>query len=225
MDGLSQVDVPPSDETGERFSSIVFGEQTTGKQTPDPAGMNQLRVARGNVRSKRSLTDTIAVTLALPVYVFFFLVGLLTLCLLEIRQANVPAFTSLVAALEEKDRAEDPQSGLKSVLLNLVEQRTYYSQFFNTINCSELGMIDTGYWAKVASGAAPAAKDILEIQHTDAPPSCEVLRETVKAHIRAVVAKEDEIRAKIADLGILVSCLHLWHKCAGTPYYSSFRPT
>src|ERR1700730_4221664 len=103
MDSLSGFEVSPPDESGQPVLSNTFGKQTTGKQPPDPAGMSHLEVAGEQVKSQKSLTGIIAVGLALPVYFLFFFVGSLTLCLLEIRQANVPAFTSLVATLEEKD--------------------------------------------------------------------------------------------------------------------------
>jgi hypothetical protein len=74
----------------------------------------------------------VAGALIAVVYIAIFLACLLVVSLLEIRQANLVAFNSLVATLEQRDRFADPQNGLDKELDQIKAERTAYS------NCSPI---------------------------------------------------------------------------------------
>jgi hypothetical protein len=79
----------------------------------------------------------VAGALIAVVYIAIFLACLLVVSLLEIRQANLVAFNSLVATLEQRDRFADPQNGLDKELDQIKAERTAYSKLLADINCSE----------------------------------------------------------------------------------------
>jgi hypothetical protein len=62
----------------------------------------------------------------LVMYATIFAAALLTLSLVEIRQANMVNFNALIAALEQRDRELDKESGLATVLQRLGDQRKQY---------------------------------------------------------------------------------------------------
>jgi hypothetical protein len=124
------------------------------------------------------------------VYIAIFLACLLVVSLLEIRQANLVAFNSLVATLEQKDRFADPQRGLDYALGQIKIERVAYDKLLAKINCSE--------------PAIPEAKADNPVGHSnqkqkDDGLSCEDVRGSINRHANALAASEDETLFRIAN--------------------------
>lgn len=136
----------------------------------------------------------IAGALIAIVYIAIFLACLLVVSLLEIRQANLVAFNSLVATLEQRDRFADPQKGLESVLGQIQTQRVAYDKLLAGPNCSGP---DAANHRAAASGNASGSNS--SQKQKDDSISCEEVRDSVSRHANALAASEDETLFKIAN--------------------------
>jgi hypothetical protein len=137
----------------------------------------------------------IAGALIAVVYIAIFLACLVVVSLLEIRQANLVAFNSLVATLEQKDRFADPRGGLDNALSQIHAQRTAYSRLLASIDCSEPATADR---VSEAKGSGTGGNSGAPKQKGDGP-SCEEVRDAASRHANALAASEDETLFKIAN--------------------------
>ncbi|HEX3521724.1 MAG TPA: hypothetical protein VHT52_06525 [Stellaceae bacterium] len=136
----------------------------------------------------------VAGTLIAVVYIAIFLACLLVVSLLEIRQANLVAFNSLVATLEQRDRFADPQNGLDKELDQLKAERTAYSKLLADINCSEPAIPTPATQAKGSAAGASGSQ-----KQKDDGLSCDDVRDAANRHANALAASEEETLFKIAN--------------------------
>ncbi len=130
------------------------------------------------------------------VYIAIFFACLLVVSLLEIRQANLAAFNSLVATLEQRDRFADPQKGLDTALGKIQTGRVAYNKLLAGINCSEPAKPNPNPGTR-ARGNTVGGNGGQKGQ--DEALSCEEVREAVNRHANALAASEDETLFKIAN--------------------------
>ena len=142
----------------------------------------------------------VAGALIAVVYIAIFLACLLVVSLLEIRQANLVAFNSLVATLEQRDRFADPQNGLDKELDQIKAERTAYSKLLADINCSEPVIATPVTQAK---GSAAGASDSQKQKENGL--SCEDVRVAANRHANALVASEDETLFKTQSTALVQS--------------------
>jgi hypothetical protein len=114
--------------------------------------------------------------------------------LLEIRQANLVAFNSLVATLEQKDRFADPQRGLANALRQIQTEHLAYDKLLASVNCSESAILNRGSEGRGSTGGGNSNQK----QKGDAL-SCEDVRDSINRHANALAASEDETLFKIAN--------------------------
>jgi hypothetical protein len=157
-------------------SSAVSGQTLAPATTPSALG-------RG-----------VAGALIAVVYIAIFLACLLVVSLLEIRQANLVAFNSLVATLEQRDRFADPQNGLDKELDQLKVERAAYSKLLADINCSEPAIATPATQAKGSAGGASGSQ-----KQRDDGMSCEDVWDAANRHANALAVSEDETLFKIAN--------------------------
>ena len=136
----------------------------------------------------------VAGALIAVVYIAIFLACLLVVSLLEIRQANLVAFNSLVATLEQRDRFADPQNGLDKELVQLKADRIAYSKLLADINCSEPAIPTPATQAKGSAAGASGSQ-----KQKDDGLSCEDVRDAANRHANALAASEEETLFKIAN--------------------------
>jgi hypothetical protein len=136
----------------------------------------------------------VAGTFIAVVYIAIFLACLLVVSLLEIRQANLVAFNSLVATLEQRDRFADPQNGLDKELVQLKADRIAYSKLLADISCSEPAIPTPATQAKGSAAGASGSQ-----KQKDDGLSCEDVRDAANRHANALAASEDETLFKIAN--------------------------
>jgi hypothetical protein len=127
-------------------------------------------------------------------YIAIFLACLLVVSLLEIRQANLAAFNSLVATLEQRDRFADPENGLGTALGKIQTGRVAYNKLLAAIKCSDPAKPNPGTKTRgnIAGGNGGQ-------KGQDEALSCEQVREAVNRHANALAASEDETLFKLAN--------------------------
>jgi hypothetical protein len=161
---------------------------------PAPAETLETSSSRRSATTSSPVGLGIAGMLIAIAYIAIFLACLLVVSLLEIRQANLVAYNSLVATLEQRDRFSDPQKGLENVLGQLQTQRVAYNKLLAGINCSGPDTADRGIETKDNGPDNAASRK----EKTDGA-SCEAVRASVNHHVNALAASEDETLFKIAN--------------------------
>ncbi len=121
--------------------------------------------------------------IVLSVYVLLFVVTLITVGFVEIRQANMPAFNALIGMLEQRD--SDPAAKLDEVLKTLGEGHAR-----NTRN------LIASLPCPTVEGAGTSSEPHVPISGVDANAavkSCEQIKQETIAHANSLFAAEDEI--------------------------------
>src|ERR1700758_412668 len=130
--------------------------------------------------------------LILVMYAAIFTAALLTLCLVEVRQANMVNFNALIAALEQRDRASDKETGLAAVVQRLREERRQYD-----------------YLAAHAPDCFPVSGLVVDEQnsqggdseaHGTKPISCDEVQNTAKNHANQLQMAEDADMFKLGNV-------------------------
>jgi len=135
---------------------------------------------------KRALTGGLIFAI-FAVYAIIFVMSLLTVALLEIRQANTVNFNSLVATLEERDRFNDKFT--RKSLDDIREQEDALRALIDEgRNCFEL----TNAPAPEASSAGPN-------DQKSKPESCNEIKDVIKRHANELLKTKDDVLFKIAN--------------------------
>ncbi len=125
-------------------------------------------------------------------YTVIFVISLLTVGFLEIRQANMSDFNALIAVLEQRDRYAADDHYDKS-LAQFSEKRGAYVSWMQSPLCSDIG-------------ATNVVKPVLENQSGDPeasstnPKTCAEIKEKLQRHAHELSLTEDEIRFRSANL-------------------------
>jgi hypothetical protein len=140
--------------------------------------------------------------LILVIYAPIFAAALLTLSLVEVRQANMVNFNAMIAALDQRDRERDGETGLAAVLYRLRQERKEYNDLIaHSRDCfSVVGTIlaDEQY----NQGGNPSAGN----QNSDSKPrrtqprSCDEIDNTIKNHANELRITEDREIFKLANV-------------------------
>src|SRR5262249_48973710 len=111
-------------------------------------------------------------------------ISLLTVGFLEIRQANMGDFNSLIAVLEQRDGYDEAH--LANALDRVRNVRDVYRSWIAQLDCTD-----------IAPAAATAAGE------TDTKPkTCAEIKETLQQHANQMALTEDEVRFRFANLQI-----------------------
>jgi hypothetical protein len=190
MSDITQYDVGRLDTTLAPASSVSASRTLI----PAKAETQETNSSHRSARTFSPLGRGIAGALIAVVYIAIFLACLLLVSLLEIRQANLLAFNSLVATLEQRDRFTDPQKGLDNVLGQIQTRRVAYNNLLADINCSAPAIANRVIEAKggtaLGNGVQKQKEDGL---------SCDEVRDSINRHANALAASEDETLFKIAN--------------------------
>ncbi len=124
-------------------------------------------------------------------YAIIFIVSLLTIGFLEIRQANMGDFNALIAVLDQRDRYKD--NHLDKALERLRTERDAYSLWVTSLVCSD-------------STDKNVVKLALEKQNGDPDTSntnsktCAEIKESIRRHAKELSLTEDEVRFRSTNL-------------------------
>jgi hypothetical protein len=124
-------------------------------------------------------------------YMTIFLVSLLTVGFLEIRQANMSDFNALIATLEQRDRYAD--NHLDQTADNVRAELDAYRKWVASPVCFDIA----GTPAAAENGAA--ARSGLDGAGGD-PKTCSELKQALELHANQLSLTEDEVRFKSANL-------------------------
>lgn len=126
-------------------------------------------------------------------YLMIFMVSLLTVGFLEIRQANMNDFNALIAVLDQRDRYNDDHH-LEKALDEFSAQRESYRSWINSLDCAEI----SGMTAVTESGR-PAEAGSPEASSTH-PKTCDEIKQTLREHANELSLTEEQMRFKAANL-------------------------
>jgi len=126
-------------------------------------------------------------------YLMIFMVSLLTVGFLEIRQANMNDFNALIAVLDQRDRYNENHH-LEKALDEFSAQRQSYRSWINSLDCAEI----SGMTAVTESGR-PAEAGSPEASSTH-PKTCDEIKQTLREHANELSLTEEQMRFKAANL-------------------------
>jgi hypothetical protein len=190
MSDLTQYDISRVDDTLQPASPVSRSRTLIPATGEAPSATSSNRSTVTSSALGRSITGGLIAV----VYIAIFLACLLVVSLLEIRQANLAAFNSLVATLEQRDRFADPQKGLDTALGEIQTGRVAYNKLLAAINCSEPANPNPGTEARGSTAGGNGGQ-----KAQDEALSCEQVREAINRHANALAASEDETLFKIAN--------------------------
>jgi hypothetical protein len=125
-------------------------------------------------------------------YTTIFLVSLLTVGFLEIRQANMADFNALIAVLEQRDGYSEDH--LKRSLASLGAEREAYRSWIDTLVCYDVAgaavVTDNTHAAALSNAEATSAN----------PKTCAEIKEILQRHANELALTEDDIRFRSANL-------------------------
>ena len=135
---------------------------------------------------KRALTGGL-ISAIFAVYAVIFVMSLLTVALLEIRQANTVNFNYLVATLEQRDRfnVEFYQQSLDKIS----KQQQALHALIKSEDCYDLHNI-----------AAPEVQNRGPDDQNSEPKSCNEIKEEIKGHVNDLLKTYDDMLTKSATL-------------------------
>ena len=125
-------------------------------------------------------------------YLTIFLISLLTVGFLEIRQANMDDFNALIAVLEQRDGYADDH--LKRALDALSAEREAYRSRIDSLVCFDLAgatvVTETANVAELAKSEAASTN----------PKTCAEIKATLQKHANELALTEAEMRFRWANL-------------------------
>jgi hypothetical protein len=138
----------------------------------------------------------------LVMYATIFAAALLTLSLVEIRQANMVNFNALIAALEQRDREIDKESGLATVVQRLGDQRKQYDDLIaHSPGCFRVaGTILEDEQNNQEEGGAGSSQSADPKARGMKPKSCDEIRNTIRNHANQLQITEDGELFKLANV-------------------------
>ena len=125
-------------------------------------------------------------------YSTIFLVSLLTVGFLEIRQANMNDFNALIAVLEQRDRYADHH--LAQTIEDVSAELAAYRSLIASPVCFDIA----GTAAATASGGSPRSGGVDGAGSE--PKTCAELMQEMQQHANQLSSTEDEIRFRAANL-------------------------
>jgi hypothetical protein len=125
-------------------------------------------------------------------YLTIFLISLLTVGFLEIREANMTDFNALIAVLEQRDGYKGDH--LKRALDGLNAEREAYRSRIDSLVCFDLAgatvVTENARVAELANSEASATN----------PKTCAEIKATLQRHANELALTEDEMRFRFANL-------------------------
>jgi hypothetical protein len=129
-------------------------------------------------------------------YALLFLVTLMTVGFIEIRQANMVTFDSLIATLEQRDAYNTIPSPFEPLLSKVRLERAEYKKLIADLDCPN--QIDA---TKPQQNGPDKPSVVREDAGPEAAKMCAKLRGDIENHFYALSGTEDGMLAKIANLG------------------------
>lgn len=126
-------------------------------------------------------------------YSTIFVVSLLTVGFLEIRQANMNDFNALIAVLEQRDRYADHH--LAQTIDDVSAELAAYRSFIASPVCFDIA----GTTAAAASGGSRRSGGGVDGAGAE-PKTCAELIQAMEQHANQLSSTEDEIRFRAANL-------------------------
>src|SRR6266446_6467553 len=125
-------------------------------------------------------------------YLTIFLISLLTVGFLEIRQANMADFNALIAVLEQRDGYADDH--LKKALASLRAEHEAYRSRIDSLVCYDIAgatvVTDNARAAELANAEATSTN----------PKTCAEIKQTLQRHANELALTEDEMQFRAANL-------------------------
>src|SRR6266481_1032347 len=125
-------------------------------------------------------------------YLTIFLISLLTVGFLEIRQANMADFNALIAVLEQRDGYADDH--LKKALASLRAEHDAYRSQIDSLVCYDIAgatvVTDNARAAELANAEATSTN----------PKTCTEIKQTLQRHANELALTEDEMQFRAANL-------------------------
>ena len=126
----------------------------------------------------------------LSAYVILFVVTLVTIGFVEIRQANMATFNALIATLEQRDA--NPSTKFDEILKTLRAGHPQYAELIASLPCPTSDAAPQNEPpASIGAAAVPAASD---------HKSCDQIKAEIIAHANSLFAAEDEILLRRANI-------------------------
>ena len=126
-------------------------------------------------------------------YLVIFIVSLLTVGFLEIRQANMTDFNALIAVLDQRDRYNKDHH-LEKTLDDFSAQREAYRAWIDSLACADIAA------TTVVTGNGRAGEPGNPQASSTNPKTCAEIKETLQRHATELSLTEDEVRFKAANL-------------------------
>src|SRR6267142_2010281 len=125
-------------------------------------------------------------------YLTIFLISLLTVGFLEIRQANMADFNALIAVLEQRDGYADDH--LKKALASLKAEQDAYRSRIDSLVCYDIAgatvVMDNARAAEFANAQATSTN----------AKTCAEIKQTLQRHANELALTEDEMQFRAANL-------------------------
>ncbi len=125
-------------------------------------------------------------------YLTIFLISLLTVGFLEIRQANMADFNALIAVLEQRDGYADDH--VKKALASLRAEQDSYRSRIDSLVCYDIGgatvVMDNPRAAELANAQATSTN----------AKTCAEIKQTLQRHANELALTEDEMQFRAANL-------------------------
>jgi hypothetical protein len=125
-------------------------------------------------------------------YLIIFLISLLTVGFLEIRQSNMADFNALIALLEQRDGYADDH--LNGALDRVRDARDVYRSWIAQLDCTDI----TGTTAVTGNGRT--TEPVEAGASGTKPKTCAEIKETLQQHANQMALTEDEVRFRSANL-------------------------
>jgi hypothetical protein len=125
-------------------------------------------------------------------YAVIFIISLLTVGFLEIRQANMADFNALIAVLEQRDGYKDRH--LDAALAGVRAEQDAYRSWIDSLVCFDIA----GATVVTESGRASEAGNA-EASSTN-PKTCAEIKQTLQRHVNELSLTEDDVRFRSANL-------------------------
>jgi hypothetical protein len=125
-------------------------------------------------------------------YVVIFMISLMTVGFLEIRQANMADFNAMIAVLEQRDGYKDRH--LDAALAGVRAERDAYRSWIDSLVCFDIA----GTTVVAESGRASEA---VNAEATGAnPKTCAEIKQTLERHVNELSLTEDDVRFRAVNL-------------------------
>lgn len=125
-------------------------------------------------------------------YALLFLFTLVTVGFIEIRQANMAAFNSLIAALEQRDAYRN--TDFPELLAKVEKDRTRYQNLLNSLDCPKVAAAQPNH---NGPETAPSPNDAT---NSDPVKLCNKIKNDIQDHLYSLAVIEDDLLIKIGTL-------------------------